>query len=222
MEILLLIIGALIVLFAQLNININYSKYKKIKNNNNLTGADAARLILENNDLSNIYVIETSGNLTDHYDPSKKVIKLSEEIYNGTTIAAISVAAHECGHAIQDKDGYTFMRIRSILVPVVNLVSYLGYFGIIISIFAGLTAYIKLCIIVLLSTVIFQLITLPVEFDASGKATKELRRLNIADNNEIKKCKKMLFSAALTYVASLLSTLLQLLRLILILRGRDD
>lgn len=218
----LVILGFVIVLLAQLNINKNYKKYKAVSLNKNISGQEAARMILDANGLQNIYVVSTSGELTDHYDPSRKVIKLSNDIFNGETIAAVSVAAHECGHAIQDKDGYLFMRIRSFLVPVVNLISYLGYFGLVISIFAGITGYIKLSIITLLATVIFQLVTLPVEFDASKRAKKELEKLGIVNSEELEGSNKMLFAAALTYVASLLSNLLQLLRLVLILGSRRD
>jgi len=216
------IIGFVVVLLAQLNINSNYKKYKKISLSQNLTGQEVARRILDANGLSNIYVVATQGELSDHYDPSRKVVKLSEDIYNGETIAAASVAAHECGHAIQDKDGYFFMRVRSFLVPFVNLISYLGYFGLIVSIFAGITGYIKLSILILFATIIFQLVTLPVEFDASKRAKEELLKLGLVNDEELNGSSKMLFSAALTYVASLMSTLLQLLRLLLILGRRDD
>lgn len=218
----LVIIGAIIVLFAQLNINSNYKKYKSISLNKSISGQEAARMILDANGLQDIYVVSTSGELTDHYDPSRKVIKLSNDIFNGETIAAVSVAAHECGHAIQDKDGYLFMRIRSFLVPIVNIISYLGYFGLVISIFAGITGYIKVSILVLLATILFQLVTLPVEFDASKRAKEQLEKLGIVDSEELEGSNKMLFSAALTYVAGLLSNLLQLLRLVLILGSRRD
>ena len=123
MDLILYFIIILIPVIAQLRITLSYSKYKKVDNSKGLTGFDVAREILDKNGLEDIYVVETSGNLTDHYDPSRKVIKLSRDIFKGTSIAAASVAAHECGHAIQDKENYTFMRIRSFLVPVVNLVS---------------------------------------------------------------------------------------------------
>lgn len=218
----LIITGFLVVLLAQANININYKKYKSVSLNKNITGQEAARMILDANGLENIYVVATNGELTDHYDPSRKVIKLSQDIFNGETIAAVSVAAHECGHAIQDKDGYLFMRIRSFLVPIVNLVSYLGYFGLLVSLFAGITGYIKLSILILLATILFQLVTLPVEFDASKRAKEELLKLGIVNSEELEDSNKMLFSAALTYVAGLISNLLQLLRLVLILGSRRD
>lgn len=219
---LLLLIGFILVIFAQFKINSAYSKYRKISNSAGLTGFDVARKILDANDLSNITIYETGGNLTDHYNPSKKLIKLSKDIYNGTSVAACAVAAHECGHAIQDKDNYIFFKIRSFLVPIVNLVSYLGYLGLIISILGGLTGYLKLSIIILLATVIFQLVTLPVELNASNRAKKQLESLNLIQDGEDKGVRKVLSAAALTYVASLISSLLNLLRLVLILTGRDD
>jgi len=216
------LIGLVIVLLAQFNINKNYKKYKKIDLNQNITGQEVARKILDANGLNDIYVVSVQGDLSDHYDPSRKVVRLSTDIFNGETIAAASVAAHECGHAIQDKEGYFFMRLRSSLVPFVNLVSYLGYFGLFISMIAGITGYLKISILILFATILFQLVTLPVEFDASKRAKKELEKLGLVDSSELDGCDKMLFSAALTYVASLLSTLLQLLRLLLILGRRDD
>ena len=217
----LFILGFIIVISAQLNIMINYNKYKKIEINNNISGSEAARMILDANGLSDIYVVKTNGELTDHYDPKRKVIRLSSDIYDGNSIAAVSVAAHECGHAIQDKEGYSFMKIRSALVPIVTLVSYLGYVGLIIAIFAGIVGYLKFNIILLLVTIIFQLVTLPVEFDASKRGKEQLAFLNIVDDGELEGGSKMLFAAALTYVAGLLSNLLQLLRLVLILGLRD-
>ena len=213
----LLIIGAAIVFYAQIKISSNYSKYKKISNSIKLSGQEIARAILDNNNLSNVHIVETSGNLSDHYDPSRKVIKLSKEIFNGETIAASAVAAHEVGHAIQDKEGYIFMRIRSVLVPFVNIVNYLGYFVIIIGVLAGLTGYLLMGILIILITLIFQLITLPVEFDASRRALEELKKIgNYDEGTDV-----MLRAAAFTYVASVISSLLNLLRLIIIFNKED-
>ena len=217
---LLFIIGILIVGYAQIKINITYSKYKKIENTKKISGSEVAREILKSNGLDNIDVVETSGELTDHYDPEKKVIKLSHEIFNGKTIAAMSVAAHECGHAIQDKENYTFMRIRHMLVPIVNLVSYMGYFSILIGFLAGITSYLLAGIITLLATIIFQLVTLPVEFDASKRAREQILKLNLNDDDT--GIKLMLDAAAFTYVASLLSSILNLLRLIIMFNERDE
>lgn len=220
--VILSVVAVIIVLWAQFNINSTYKKYKRKNTSRGLSGQEVARQILDANGLSDIYVVEVKGELSDHYDPSRKVVRLSSEIFHGSTIAANSVAAHECGHAIQDKQGYVFMKIRSFLVPVVNLVSYLGYFGIIVSAFAGITGYLKLSIMVLLATLLFQLVTLPVEFDASKRAGVELEKLGLIDSSEKNQCMKMLRAAALTYVASLASTLLNLLRLVLMLLSRND
>ena len=222
LTILCFITSIVIVLYAQFKINLAYSKYKKIANNKNISGSEVARNILDANGLDDIYVVETKGTLTDHYDPSRKVVRLSSEIYNGDSIAAISVAAHECGHAIQDKENYSFMRIRTILVPIVNLVSYIGYLGIIIGFLSGISGYLLIGIIVLLVTIVFQLVTLPVEFDASKRARNQLINLNIISNEEENGVKSVLSAAAFTYVASLLSTLLNFLRLVLMFSRRDD
>ncbi len=216
------IIGFIIVLSAQFGINFSYKKYSKVENSKKITGADVARIILKENGLENIYVVEVKGELTDHYDPSRKVVRLSTNIYNGSSISAIAVAAHEVGHAIQDKEKYSFMRLRSFLVPIVNLVSYLGYFGLLVSIFAGITGYIKISIIVLLATLLFQIVTLPVEFNASKRAKNQLLKLNLINSEEHESVKVVLFAAAMTYVASVISNVLQILRLLIILNDRND
>lgn len=220
--ILLMLIGFILVLYAQIKIDSAYSKYKKVKNFTGFTGRDVARKILDANGLSQIQIYEVSGNLTDHYDPSKKLINLSSAIYNGNSIASAAVAAHECGHAIQDKENYTFLKIRSALVPIVNFVSYLGYFGLIVSLIGGLTGYLKLSIIILLATVLFQLVTLPVEINASKRAMAQLADLNLVYEEEEKGAKKVLSAAAMTYIASLLSSILNLLRLVLMLNRRNN
>lgn len=218
----LAILGFIIVIWAQININSNYKKFKEVKVKKGLSGQEVARKILDANGLENIHIVETQGELTDHYDPKRKVIRLSHTIFHEDSISSVGVAAHECGHAIQDKEGYTFMKIRSALVPFVNLVSYLGYFGLVISIIGGLTGYLKISILVLVATIIFQLVTLPVEFDASKRAKEQLIKLGIIDNDEHEQVSKVLSAAAMTYVAGLISNLLQLLRLIILLAGRDD
>lgn len=220
--IMLVVIGFIIVLYAQIKIDTTYSKYKNIRNKRSITGKEAARMILDANGLSNIEIYETKGNLTDHYDPSKKFIKLSSEIYRGTSVASIAVAAHECGHAIQDKEGYFYFKLRSALVPIVNFISYLGYFGLIISLIGGITGYIKLSIVILLATVVFQLVTLPVETNASKRAGQQLEKLMLVDSEDKQGVKKVLSAAAMTYLASLISSILQLLRLIIMLGNRND
>ena len=216
---LLIFIAILIIpISAQILISVTYKKYSAIKNNNGLTGFDTARKILDANGLNDIHIVETKGHLTDHYDPQRKVIRLSTEVFQNNTIAAVSVAAHECGHAIQDKNGYLFMRIRSFIVPIVNFASKIAYIVLLIGFLTYITNFIWLGIILVSFGVIFQIVTLPVEFNASKRAKQELIKLNILIDDENEGAKKMLLSAALTYVAGLISSLLELIRLILIAR----
>lgn len=217
----LAIIGLIIVLYAQTNISSNYKRYRQKENSKKLSGQEVARMILDKNGLTDVHIVSVRGNLTDHYDPTRKVVKLSQDIFDGTTIAAMAVAAHEVGHAIQDKENYSFMRIRSALVPFVNFVTYLGYLSLIVSIFSGITGYLMLGILVLCATLIFQLITLPVEFNASNRAKKELEKYNLIDKNDQDGINNMLKSAAMTYVTSVISTLLNIFRLILMFNDRD-
>lgn len=217
---LLIFIAMIITTISQIYVSASYKKYKRILNNNDQTGYDVARKILDKNGLKDILVLETSGTLTDHYDPQRKTIKLSTDIYHGSSIASAAVAAHECGHALQDKDSYIPMRIRSALVPVVNLTTRIGYLALLIGIFFSYV-YFKIGVILLLSILIFQLVTLPVEFNASHRALKELNKQKILDKEENKDAKHILVAAAFTYVASLLSTLLEILRYVLILNDRD-
>ena len=222
LTIFLAIIGTVIVLYAQLKIQSNYRKYKMISCKKNLTGFDVARMILDQNGLNHVHIVEISGELTDHYDPTRKVVRLSKDIFHNNSIASISVAAHECGHAIQDKENYSFMRIRASLVPFVNFISSAGFLVILISLVAGITGYLIYGILMILVTLLFQLVTLPVEFDASNRAKKELLKLGLIDNDEQKDVKNMLGSAALTYVASLVSSILNVLRILIMLGRRDD
>ncbi len=217
----LFIIGFIIVLYAQIKINSTYGKYKNIKLNKNITGQEVARMILDSNGMNNIHVVETQGELTDHYDPRRKVVRLSKQIFHDNAIASVAVAAHEVGHAIQDKENYIFMKIRSILVPIVNFITYIGYIVAFISLLAGITGYLKVSIIIILAALLFQLVTLPVEFDASKRGREQLVKLGVIDGSEEKGVKKMLDAAAFTYVASFISSLLNLLRLIIMLRDRD-
>lgn len=221
MEIILFIIGIVVVIYAQSHIMKTYHETMRIRNEQMLSGQEIARKILDANGLEDIYVVQVSGELTDHYDPGRNVIRLSNHVFQDDSIASLAVAAHECGHAIQKKEVYLFYRLRSALVPVVNLVSYLGYFVIIISAFAGITAYLLLGMIMLLATLIFQLVTLPVEIDASKRGMEEIERLNLAKKEEMTNVSNMLKAAAMTYVASLASTILNLLRLIFIYQDRD-
>ena len=216
------IIALAITSFAQLLITTNYSKYKQVVSEKRKHGYEVAREILDKHGLKKVRVEQVAGNLTDHYDPKNKVVRLSDDIYSGTSIASVSVAAHECGHAIQDKVGYIPMRIRSLLVPLVSFSTKIGYLVIAIGFAAGLLKVAFIGIILLLSMLLFQLVTLPVEFDASRRGKKELDELNILNSNEQKGSSKMLMAAAFTYVASVLSTLLEIFRLALMAFSRRD
>ena len=211
-----------ITLGSQILINVRYQKYSKVKNIRNITGLETARMILDKNGLQNVKVVITNGILTDHYDPKNKIIRLSSEIYNDSSIASVSVASHECGHAIQDKEGYTFLRIRASLVPFVNFSSYAGYIAIILGCLFGYFNLIWIGIIFELVILLFQIVTLPVEINASKRALKELDNTHILNSNELRQGKKVLVSAALTYIASVATTIIQILRLILMFRRRDD
>lgn len=216
-EYIFVILALIITLGAQFYLNTKYSRTKKINTRKGLKGYEVARKILDNNDLKDVQVEETHGILSDHYDPRKKVVRLSSDIYGNTSIASVSVAAHECGHAIQDKNNYFFLRLRHLIIPLVNFSSTAGYIAILIGIIARATSLILLGIIFELVILLFQLITLPVEFNASHRGEQQLKDLNILEDNEIKESKSMLTAAALTYVASVAATLLQIVRLLMII-----
>jgi len=218
----LVLIGFLITFIAQIYIKSSYSKYKKINTKSGMDGYEVARRILDSNGLNNIDIVEVQGELTDHYDPSRKVVRLSTDIYHGTSIASSSVAAHECGHAVQDKENYFFLRFRSSLVPLANISSKLGYGAIVIGLIFGITKLAWIGIALEMVILLFQLITLPVEINASKRAGEFLKKEALVEKSEQVGSKKMLRAAALTYVASLVSTLLQVLRLVLIVASRDD
>lgn len=217
----LTLLAILITVGAQVFINAVYSKYKKAPNVKGKSGSEVAREILDKNGLQDIYVVETKGHLTDHYDPQRKVIRLSTDVFHKESVASVAVAAHECGHAIQDKDNYSFMRIRAALVPVVNFCSYAGYIAIVLGAIFSMINLIWLGIFAEIAILIFQLITLPVEINASKRAMKELEAMEVLTKNEWDQGRLVLIAAAMTYVASLASTVIELLRLILIF-GQND
>lgn len=217
----LVIVAFLITLVADIVLRSRYSKYKKITVKSKMTGAEVARWILKSNGLDSIYVVETKGILSDHYDPRQKVVRLSTDIYNGTSIASVSVAAHEVGHAVQDKEEYFFLRLRSFLVPFVNFSTKFGYVAIFIGFLFGSMNLAWIGIALLVVMLLFQLITLPVEIDASERAKKFLVKENIITSNERGMASSMLTAAAMTYVASLVSTLAEVARLVLIIIGND-
>ena len=217
----LVLIGFLITFLAQMYVKSSYSKYKKISTKSGLDGFEVARRILDQNGLNNVDIVEVQGELTDHYDPSRKVVRLSTDIFHGKTIASSSVAAHECGHAVQDKEDYFFLRFRSSLVPFANISSKLGYIAIMIGLIFGMIKLAWIGIALEMIILLFQLITLPVEFDASRRAAEFLKKEALIEKQEQVGSKKMLNAAALTYVASVVSTLLSVLRLVLIVSSRD-
>lgn len=219
---LLTILAFLITITAQIFVNGSYSKTRKIKNKHNLTGEEVARTILDKNGLRNVQIEEVHSTLGDHYDPTTKAVRLSSDIYHNTSIASASVAAHECGHAIQDKDDYTFLRIRHALIPIVNFSSYAGYIAIVIGCIFSSINLIWVGILMEIIILLFQLVTLPVEFNASSRALKQLEELNLLEKSEIKYSRKMLGAAAMTYVASVAAAVLEILRLLLIFNKNND
>ncbi|HHT38266.1 MAG TPA: zinc metallopeptidase [Mollicutes bacterium] len=222
MELALFFISFILVLGAQALVSGTYNKYKTILNTKKLTGFDVAREILNQNGLKEIMIVETKGKMTDHYDPRRKVIRLSSEVYHDSTISSVAIAAHECGHAIQHQKKYTPLIIRNAIVPFVNFTSRIGYIVLVIGILASAFDIAIVGIVLLSATLLFQLITLPVEFNASNRAIKILEKEKLIDEKEKQPVKNMLTAAALTYVASLISNLLEILRLFLMAtRNRD-
>lgn len=222
MEYILIGLAFIITISAQIYIDSSYRKTKKIKSSAGMTGKEVARTILDKNGLDNVNIEEVGTTLGDHYDPTSKTVRLSPEVYQKASIASASIAAHECGHAIQDKDGYLFLRIRHSLIPLVNFSSYAGYLAILIGCLFSSLDLIWIGIILEIVILVFQLITLPVEFNASSRALKELEKEKILEKKEIKKARQMLTAAALTYVASAAAAILEILRLILMFGRRND
>lgn len=218
--ILILIPAILLSMYASFKVNSTTSRYFKIRAMKGMTGQEVARRILDYNGLSSVPVMPVSGNLTDHYDPRGKTVSLSEEVFYGTSITSISVAAHECGHAIQDKESYVPMMFRSAIVPVVNFASSASWIIILMGFFVN-RQFLWMGIVLFSATVLFQLVTLPVEFNASSRALKQLESLGIVGLDEKKESRKVLRAAALTYVAAAMASILQLVRLILIARSDD-
>lgn len=214
---LLVIIGALLCIFAQMKVSSTFHKYAKVRSRSGLTGAQAAQRILELSGIYDVRVEHIAGELTDHYDPSSKVLRLSDAAYGSTSIAAIGVAAHECGHALQHNKGYAPLKIRTALVPAANIGSKLGIPIILLGVLFGMNQLlIQIGIWVFALAVLFQVVTLPVEFNASGRALSMLGGYGLMENDETRGCRKVLNAAALTYVAAAASSILQLLRLILL------
>ena len=217
----LIIIAAIISLIAQWRVNSAFSKYSRVASMSGMTGAQAGRMVLQSNGINDVSVQRISGKLTDHYNPSTKVLNLSESVYGSTSVAAIGVAAHECGHAIQHARGYFPLSLRTALVPVANIGSQLSWVFIIVgAILSFNQTLITIGIIMFSAAVLFQLVTLPVEFNASARALEQLESNGILYRDEVSQTRKVLSAAALTYVAAAATAILQLLRLIILFGGR--
>lgn len=229
----LVIIGAVICILANARVNSTYKKYSKIRSRSGMTGAEAAQRILSMSGIRDVQIQHIKGELTDHYDPSQKVLRLSDNVYDSRSIAAIGVAAHECGHALQHNKGYAPLKIRSFLVPAANIGSRLGLPIVILGLVLGLNfnlpgggvfSLAEIGVWIFAAAVIFQMVTLPVEFNASGRALRLLGDYGIMNQDEVDDCKRVLGAAALTYVAAAAASILQLLRLIMLTgnRRRND
>lgn len=214
----ILLPAILLTLYASFKVNSTFRKYSKVENSRGITGYDCARKILDSNGLSDVEIQRVEGSMTDHYDPRSRVLRLSDTVFNVDSIAAVSVAAHECGHAIQHQQSYKPLIIRNTIVPAVNLASSFSWVLILLGLFFSFSNLITVGIIFFAATVVFQLITLPVEFNASSRALRIISDMGIVYGGEEKAAKKVLSAAALTYVAAALTSILQLLRLILISR----
>lgn len=217
---LLVIVGAIIMALAQMKVSSAYNKYSRIENSRHLTGRDVAYEILNQHGLSDVQIYEVKGHLSDHYNPSNLTLNLSSEIYHGTSIASLAVAAHECGHALQHQEGYKPLIFRNMIVPVCNISQTIGWIAILLGLFIGKSSISWLGVLLMSLMLLFQIVTLPVEFDASSRALSILNDRYLTED-EYPGAKKMLTAAALTYVAAMLSTLLSLLRIVLMVMSRD-
>lgn len=217
----LVIIGAIISAIASWNVTNTFKKFSKFSNGKGLTAEDCAAVIMHGAGIYDVKIERIRGSLTDHYSPREKVLRLSESVYGSTSVAALGVAAHECGHAIQHKEGFFPLKLRSLSVPVANIGSKLSWPIIFIGLILGYMGLARVGVFLFTFVVLFQLITLPVEFDASRRALKIMEEKKLLIGGELKGASKVLKAAALTYVASLLSSILQLFRLILLTQGNN-
>jgi len=215
----LVLIGALISFIASSNVKRTYRKYSGYTNYRNYTAEKAAEEILRKAGINDVRIEHIRGSLTDHYSPNEKVLRLSDSVYGSTSVAAVGVAAHECGHAIQHEVGYWPLALRSASVPVANIGSKLSWPVIILGLVLGQMGLARIGVFLFLFVVAFQLITLPVEFDASHRALRVLESGGILESDELDGARKVLIAAALTYVAALFSSILQLLRLLILTQG---
>ena len=207
--------------YASFKVRSTFSRYTQVASRRGMTGMEVARRILDSKGLYDVRVEPVRGSLTDHYDPRTRTVRLSEPVYGRTSISAISVAAHECGHAVQHQESYFPLTFRNTIVPVVNFASSASWIILILGFVMSATGLIYAGIYLFAATVIFQLVTLPVEFNASSRALKIIGEMGIVDSAELKGSKKVLSAAALTYVAAALTSVLQLLRLVLIANSRN-
>lgn len=219
---LILVVPALLIsIWAQIRVKSAFSRYSQVHNSRGLTGYLVARQILDSNGLQHVRIECVPGSLTDHFDPTKEVVRLSQAVYNSPSVAAIGVAAHECGHAIQYQRGYVPLKIRKAMVPITNIGSALSWPIALIGLLVGLPWLVNAGILLFVVVVVFQLITLPVEFNASYRALDILKdHQMLAEGEELKGAKKMLTAAALTYVAALLVSIANLLRLLALANNR--
>jgi len=218
----LVIIGFIFAAIASAGVQGAFSKYAKVKSYRGYTGADAARKILDENGLYDVKIEHISGNLNDHFDPKANVIRLSDATYSDSSVAAIGVAAHEAGHAVQHAVGYAPIKVRNAIVPAVNIASTLSMPLFLIGLIFAYPTLTTLGIILFSAALIFQVVTLPVEFNASRRAITILNQSAMLEDDELKGARKVLTAAAMTYVAAVISTALQLLRLVLLSGSRRD
>lgn len=220
----LVLIGVFLSLGASAKVNSTYARFSRVRSMTGMTGAEAARQLLNSQGIYDVQIRQVAGSLTDHYDPRTKIVNLSESVYGSTSVAAIGVAAHECGHAMQDASEYVPLRLRGSMVPVVNIGAQLSWPMILIGVLVGGmgSPIVSLGILLFSLSVLFQLVTLPVEFNASARAVRLLDSTGILRGEEVGYTKQVLGAAALTYVAAAAGSILQLLRLIILFGGRRD
>ena len=222
MELMIIFLLMLIIpIYASIKVNLSYKKYVKIDNEKKLTGFDVARRILDENNLGEIYVVETKGTMSDHYDPRRKTVRLSTDVYHGTSISSLAIAAHECGHAIQDKEGYTWFKIRSMIFPIINIGQKIAYVVMIIGLFLSYMNYVYAALGFTFLGLLFELVTLPVEFDASKRAKSIVLSDRMISDSEKSGVDAVLNSTAFTYVAAVISSMLEMLYLLMQLNDRD-
>lgn len=218
----LVLIGALLSMWASARVNLTYKKYAQVHSRSGLTGAEAARRILQGAGIYDVRVEHISGNLTDHYDPRGKVLRLSDTVYGSPSVAAIGVAAHECGHAIQDDQAYAPLRLRAAFVPVANIGTKAAIPIILLGLVLGSSyTLVQVGLLCFACGTLFQLITLPVEFNASARAVDILGNTHMLSEDELKHTRKVLSAAAMTYVAAAAASILSLLRLLILFGGRN-